>query len=162
MKATTRPAAFTIMEIMVVVAVIGILAAIAVPAFFRSAKRTMIGVQESDLRSFDRAFSTFELEKEYFPPSHGTAGEFPDEMEDYMPTVWKQPAPIGGAYTWINSRGDTPEERIAYIRISGSAGNPIALTREDLIKLDKKIDDGNTSTGRLILSGLSIRFYITQ
>ena len=150
------------MELMVVVTIIGLIAAIAIPAFRKSTTRTIIGVQETDLNSFDRDFKTFELENQFLPVSQSTAGQTPAGMEGILGAAWKKPAPIGGSYAWFNSPGATPDDRIAYIRIRGTATSPIAITSAELLELDERIDDGNTSTGVLQITGLDIRYYISQ
>ena len=60
-----RPApwAFTLVEIMIVVAVISLLAAIAVPNFLRARKRTQAVRVLEDLRTLDYAIDRWALEK---------------------------------------------------------------------------------------------------
>jgi len=147
-------------EIAVVVAIIGILAALAIPAYQRSKDSAKIATIENDLRIYEQDFETFELEHKYFPPSQPTAGQIPTGMEDRMPETWKAPSPIGGTYRWVYTTEDDPSERSAYIEIVNTAANPIQISPERLVEIDDDMDDGNTSTGRFVLSGLNIRYYI--
>jgi prepilin-type N-terminal cleavage/methylation domain-containing protein len=55
-------AAFTLVEIMIVVAVIALLAAIAVPGFLRARKRTQAARVLNDLRHIDSAIDQYALE----------------------------------------------------------------------------------------------------
>src|SRR5581483_8633185 len=64
MKPIRRPVrdAFTLVEIMIVVAVIALLAAIAVPGFMRSRKRSQAARILNDLRFIDSAVDQYALE----------------------------------------------------------------------------------------------------
>lgn len=55
-------AAFTLVEIMVVVATIAILAAIAVPSFLRARKRSQASAIKNDLRLIDSAVAQYAIE----------------------------------------------------------------------------------------------------
>jgi prepilin-type N-terminal cleavage/methylation domain-containing protein len=57
-----RRAAFTLVEIMIVVAIIALLAAIAVPGFLRARKRSQAGRVLNDLRLIDGAVSQYAIE----------------------------------------------------------------------------------------------------
>lgn len=57
-----RRAAFTLVEIMIVVAIIALLAAIAVPGFLRARKRSQAGRVINDLRLIDSAVDQYAIE----------------------------------------------------------------------------------------------------
>jgi prepilin-type N-terminal cleavage/methylation domain-containing protein len=61
-KAQIRNAAFTLVEIMIVVAVIALLAAIAVPSFLRSRKRSQATSVKNDLRLIDGAIAQYAMD----------------------------------------------------------------------------------------------------
>jgi prepilin-type N-terminal cleavage/methylation domain-containing protein len=61
-KLTTKRAGFTLVEIMIVVAVIALLAAIAVPGFLRSRKRSQAAKILNDLRMIDAAVDQYAIE----------------------------------------------------------------------------------------------------
>ena len=61
-KLNTRRAGFTLVEIMIVVAIIALLAAIAVPNFLRSRKRSQATAILEDLRLIDSAMDQYSLE----------------------------------------------------------------------------------------------------
>lgn len=61
---------FTLIELLIVVAIIGILAAIAVPNFLNAQTRAKIARCKSDLRSLGMAMEQYSLDLSYYPPSH--------------------------------------------------------------------------------------------
>src|ERR1041384_8360196 len=58
----SRPAGFTLVEIMIVVAIIALLAAIAVPGFLRARKRSQASKILNDLRLIDAAVDQYAIE----------------------------------------------------------------------------------------------------
>lgn len=65
-----RERGFTLVEIMIVVAIIALLVAIAVPGFLRARKRTQAGSVREDLRLIDSAMDQYGLE--YGRPGNST------------------------------------------------------------------------------------------
>jgi prepilin-type N-terminal cleavage/methylation domain-containing protein len=61
-KLTTRRGGFTLVEIMIVVAIIALLAAIAVPGFLRARKRSQASKILNDLRLIDAAVDQYAIE----------------------------------------------------------------------------------------------------
>jgi prepilin-type N-terminal cleavage/methylation domain-containing protein len=61
-KLTTKRAGFTLVEIMIVVAIIALLAAIAVPGFLRARKRSQASRSMNDLRLIDSAVDQYAIE----------------------------------------------------------------------------------------------------
>ena len=61
-KLTTKRAGFTLVEIMIVVAIIALLAAIAVPGFLRARKRSQASKIINDLRLIDAAVDQYAIE----------------------------------------------------------------------------------------------------
>lgn len=59
--------AFTLIELLIVVAIIGILAAIAVPNFLNAQIRAKIARVESDMRSLATAFESYRLDRNDYP-----------------------------------------------------------------------------------------------
>src|SRR5436190_21202167 len=62
MKTSSKTAAFTLVEIMVVVAIIALLASIAVPNFLRARKRSQATRILEDLRIIDSAIDQYAIE----------------------------------------------------------------------------------------------------
>ena len=61
-KLTTKRGGFTLVEIMIVVAIIALLAAIAVPGFLRARKRSQASKVLNDLRMIDSAMDQYAIE----------------------------------------------------------------------------------------------------
>jgi prepilin-type N-terminal cleavage/methylation domain-containing protein len=61
-KLTSKRAGFTLVEIMIVVAIIALLAAIAVPGFLRARKRSQASKILNDLRMIDSAIDQYAIE----------------------------------------------------------------------------------------------------
>jgi len=61
-KLTTKRGGFTLVEIMIVVAIIALLAAIAVPGFLRARKRSQASKILNDLRMIDSAMDQYAIE----------------------------------------------------------------------------------------------------
>ena len=161
-KSRTDRAAYTILEIVVVLTVIGILAAIAVPYIRRAKDSAIITTLENDLRVFSQEFKDYELNFRAYPPTQNIAGLYPVGMEDRMSHTWLIPSVIGGTYQWVYSGNDDPDNQYAYIQIAGNSTDSLRIDPARLSEIDDDIDDGNPNTGKLQISGLSIRYYIEQ
>ncbi len=62
-----RRAGFTLIELLIVVAIIGILAAIAVPNFLNAQTRAKVARAQSDMRSISTALETYQIDTNEFP-----------------------------------------------------------------------------------------------
>ncbi len=65
---------FTLIELLIVVAIIGILAAIAVPNFLNAQVRAKVSRSQADMRSLSNALETYRLDNNMYPPTPSTAG----------------------------------------------------------------------------------------
>lgn len=157
---TDRTRGFSLVELAVVASIIGILAALALPAFQRARDNARIGALEHDLRLYEQEFDTFELDNGYYPASVSTPGVLPPGMKTRMSQAWKLPSPIGGVYRWVYTTEEEPADRNAYIDIVHSPEHPIAIDPPRLLDIDEDIDDGNPATGSLRLFGENLRYYI--
>ena len=82
-KLNTKHAGFTLVEIMIVVAIIALLAAIAVPNFLRSRKRSQATQILEDLRQLDSAIDQYAIE---FNKSGPTAKFLFSDLTKYVKT----------------------------------------------------------------------------
>ena len=150
----------TMLELLIVVAVIGIIAGIALPSYVRSRERAQNVQTMGDLKSFAGQLEIFNGEMRIWPDER-LPGRFPDSIsgvtdnqleQSIKRAKWTSAPAVGGQFDWdLNQNGVYAALAIA---------NPTATTAQ-LTALDKMIDDGNLSTGvfRSVPSGL---IYVMQ
>jgi len=98
---TNRKAGFTLVEIMIVVAIIGLLAAIAIPNFVKARTTAQKNACINNLRQIDGAKEQWALEKKLAPG----AASVDSEVEAYIKNG-RPNCPAGGTYTF--NAVDTP------------------------------------------------------
>jgi prepilin-type N-terminal cleavage/methylation domain-containing protein len=134
-----KPAGFTLVEIMVVVVLIGLLAAIALPAFKRVQTKSRATVIVNNLRQFASAFEQYATQNGAWPPD-SLATVIPPGMDNALPIAWTLPFEKGYQYDWdTNVNGISASVSIELN--GGDVNDPV------LQMVDQIIDDGNTATG---------------
>lgn len=157
-----RARGFTLVEIMVVVAIISFLAMMAVPAFRKLQSRARATATANDLRVFETAFETYASEKGVFPPS-ASPGELPPEMAGRIKgDDWTQASPIGGHFTWERNVDFGGNKVSAAITITSTSDSTLTGNAAELEELDRILDDGNLSTGNLIFGGSGSVVWIVE
>jgi prepilin-type N-terminal cleavage/methylation domain-containing protein len=92
-------AGFTLVEIMIVVAIIGLLAAIAIPNFVKARATSQQNACINNLRQIDAAAQEWALEKGH---KTGDAITYPGDLTPYIRLNAKNsipPCPAGGSYS---------------------------------------------------------------
>jgi len=131
-------AGFTLTELMIVVAVIGLLAAIALPSFARARERSVNVRFAADLQVAKAAFTEYSMEHGDYPPDT-MPGEMPEGMADYLRRIaWTKATAIGGQWDW--DRGTFG------FKGGVSVYHPTA-SNDQMLQVDNTIDDGNLATG---------------
>ncbi|GAB5562000.1 MAG: hypothetical protein SynsKO_36470 [Synoicihabitans sp.] len=137
--------AFSLVEIMIVLTLIGLLAALAVPAVQKIKNRAAVSAFVNDLRAIEKATEVYAMEMGVMLQDYET-GEQPADLIPYL----KNPdftgnTQLGGQWDWDNHN--------TYYRIS------VIPMDEEIVRLvDEEIDDGNTGTGLVQFSG-GFRYY---
>jgi type II secretory pathway pseudopilin PulG len=135
-----------LVEIMVVVVIIGLLAALALPALNHTRERALATRISNDMRQFRTAFQAYVLETEDWPPATA-AGMIPVGMEGYLAAAYLNTREPGGAYSWSGAT-----HQIEFTTLSATPG-AMAL-------VDVALDDGNLATGDFTGSGASYRLQL--
>jgi prepilin-type N-terminal cleavage/methylation domain-containing protein len=98
---TSRKAGFTLVEIMIVVAIIGLLAAIAIPNFVKARATSQANACINNLRQMDGALQQWALEMKQQPSSsYQLTDLYPYiKLANSNGTSVLPPCPAGGVYT---------------------------------------------------------------
>lgn len=134
---TKRTEGFTTLEIMIVVAIIGLLSGLALPSFIKARNRAQNTRFISELRVATDAFEQYAMQSGDYPPE-AAAAVVPSGMEDFLSRFqWDQPSSIGGNWDWDNGAIGVNEG----VSIIGTISDTRAA------EIDAQIDDGDLITG---------------
>lgn len=154
---------FSLVELAVVVTIISILAALALPISQKLFFRTRSTAVQNDLRVFASAFQAYANEHGDWPAGDGTPAAYPPGMEGFLgPTAWKNRTAIGGHYAWDPDSTQLGGHYRAAIVIMSTSGEPVIDDIRQLQDLDDRIDDGNLATGNLILGYQNMPVYVLE
>lgn len=116
MRLTRKKSGFTLIELMVVLAIIATLLAIAVPRYFASLEKSKEAVLHQDL-----ALLRDTLDKYY-----GDKGKYPDSLGDLVSSKYLRRLPVdpitSSDATWVSIPPETPEMGGVYDVKSGAPG----------------------------------------
>jgi len=134
--------AFTLVEILIVMVIIGVIAAIVIPNFVGVTRASAQGAFIADLRILaDSAMVYAARTGRYLEDA--SSGVLPQDFDEYVePGKWERRTPIGGVWdTELNSF-----EVIAAIGVHFNEEDD-AKDDEYMLEVDATFDDGNLETG---------------
>jgi type II secretory pathway pseudopilin PulG len=146
---------------MVVVVIIGLLAAAGLPGYRHLTMRSKVTAVENDLRQFSTAIQTYATQNGHWP-ADGTAQQVPTELVDALPSNFALKTPIGGVYKW---NYDVPADGVAAkaaIVIQTVSGNAVSDDQELFEMVDRQMDDGNLETGNIQTGSTNSLVYIIE
>lgn len=130
---------FTLVEIMIVVAIIGLLAALSVPAVLEAGINARARRFAREIKTAGHAFVQYAAENGDYP-ADVTPAQLPDGMAPYLEDFpWYEKTVIGGVWDWDFGQFGT--------RAGVSVYEP-DWNDEGMAKIDAVIDDGNLNTGQ--------------
>jgi prepilin-type N-terminal cleavage/methylation domain-containing protein len=131
-------AAFTLVEIMIVVAIIALLVAIAVPSFLNARQSAQRARFINDLRIAVNAFEMYAAENGRYPADANRA-TVPAGMAVYLNKMnFTGNTPIGGQWDW---------DAGAFGFTAGVSAVSVTADVTQMQLIDEKIDDGDLNAG---------------
>lgn len=98
---------FTLVEIMIVVGIIGVLAALALPSFMKARINSQNSAFMNDLRIIDSAINQYVIDHKAYP-AEVNKKIMPPEIVPYLKGMdWSKPTPIGGYWDYDYNSGMT-------------------------------------------------------
>jgi len=128
---------FTLIEILMVIAIIGILSTIAIPHYMDYQLRAKAVRLTTEVKAAAQAFRTYKIENNTYPADR-TPGVTPPEISLLIGNFFSTTPPIGGQWDWDYQQFG--------ITAGISVYNP-PLSTEELQTVDRVIDDNNLFTG---------------
>jgi prepilin-type N-terminal cleavage/methylation domain-containing protein len=142
-----RPGAvygFTLVELIAVIVVLAILAAVAVPRYFDYRQRATVAAVTRDLKVIAYAYRQYRYVNGEWPGNF-SSGVMPTGLEPFLEgNRFARPTPIGGIYDAdgeIYGAGRPSFSLIGITRVSSEA---------TMLLIDQAIDNGNLDSGQLM------------
>ena len=143
---------FTLVEIMVVVVIIGLIAAIAIPSFKGVRESSRMTRFVNDCRVFEGAAQHFLLFSGAASIGDSSTGGVPTVLEDYIsPAAWGESTPIGGSWDFDDGYG--------FFGVGAVGTN---LSDAAIARLDANFDNGDVSTGQIRRGGGNRVYWVVE
>lgn len=151
----SKRSAFTLVEIMIVVAILTNVLLVALPAFIRSRNMAQNTRYISDMRTIVGAFEMYAAENNRFPAS-ASPNIVPAGMSIYLSGIpYTDGNAIGGQWYWSYDSAASPAARLGSV-------SPFNLDDVRMTDIDERIDNGILSTGAWRKSGAKDVYYVVE
>lgn len=136
-----RSNGFTLVEILIVVVILGILAAVVIPQFTSASQDSKVVAFTSSVKTFAEAATVYQNITGQHLEDSGT-GALPAGWEPYVnETEWTSETPIGGQWDFeYNSYGFTSCFGVHFFNVTNPGDAFMTL-------IDESFDDGDLGTG---------------
>ena len=150
----TKKSAFTLVEMMIVVAILADLVVIALPAFIRSRNLAQNTKYMTDNRTACAAFEMYAAENNSYPPDTAAA-VMPVGMNLYLQGMaWNDTNSLGAQWKWmLNEYATTAQVGIVF----PTEGDDVRMASIDL-----RFDDGILTTGAFRKQAANIYTYTLE
>jgi prepilin-type N-terminal cleavage/methylation domain-containing protein len=135
---------YTVVELMITVAVIAVVASLAVPSWQRARKLSQADALMNEIRVTNEAFQIYAAEKGSLPANSGVLSAIPAGMTAYMPknSTWTGVSPTGGYWVWWNFGSGGFWGFTGIIGVYNANFDPAQIAQ-----IDSTMDDGDPNTG---------------
>ncbi len=149
-----KSGAFTLVEIMIVVVIIGLLAAMAIPALNKVRAKAQATTIANDIRTFRDAIEAYVLEKGVFPQV--TGGGYPKVFSGWFSRAkWRDGSALSGAsWDYYSPGGGYIPELV--LDTPGQDNEAVFAL------VDEILDDGNAETGQMIYEAEFLLYQFPQ
>lgn len=134
--------AFTLIELLMIVVILGIVAAITVPQTSMAMDDARTSAFGSDIKIYERACQVYYVDWTAWPVN-SASGVMPPELAGYVRSdAWADGTPIGGSWDFETGAGGTSSA-------VGVHFNGVGTTRDAafMAGIDAMLDDGDLATG---------------
>jgi type II secretory pathway pseudopilin PulG len=146
---------------MVVVVIIGFLAAAGLPGYRHLTMRSKVTAIENDLRQFSTAAQTYALQNGHWP-ADADPQVIPPELTNALPNNFTLKTPIGGVYKWCYGDNADGVPCKAGVVIQSATDNPVSDDVDLMTMLDRQMDDGNLETGSIQVGSTNSLVFIVE
>lgn len=157
---TTAPKAFALVELIIVLVIIGIIAAIAVPRVANAAARANAAALRASYNAFDRAIALYTEEHSGRSPAHQPDGSVSTDAAAFLARITGlttdtgAPSPSGPFGPYLRAAPVNPINKMASVRIDGPlAGANLAGWRFDSARRIILPDHLNPEDSIVVLTG---------
>jgi type IV pilus assembly protein PilA len=135
MKKLIKKKGFTLVELMIVVAIIGILAAIAIPNFIKFQARSKQSEAKTNLKAMFQAEKSYFAERDTYSNDMQTIGFIPERGNRYIYRLGSGNEQTRSAAA-IGTESNPTSIQVDTYRIPGATANPAATTTNATFTLD--------------------------